>query len=328
MDYKDTIIKIFKFLINREKFNNEPYKVRAYEKVLVQLEDKESIRSMEDLTDVEGIGVKIKAKLEEIFATGTYSQYREFSETDISVAYKELLQIYGIGPKKAKELVNSGIYSIAQLREEFGKNPSLLNEAQVLGLQYYEDSIERIPRSEMVLHNNYLKLYARKFDLEACITGSYRRGMPSSGDIDCLIRYQSEDFTPKEAVETFNEYIDKLIENEYIIAILSRGDKKCLCFAKIKESNGLSGSKASKDKVRRLDLLLTTPQEYPYALLYFTGSKQFNISMRKHALEYGYSLSEHSLTNVSSKKKVTGLYTEKDIFDFLDIKYVVPEKRV
>jgi hypothetical protein len=46
MDYKDTIVKIFKFLINREKFNNEPYKVRAYEKVLVQIEDKEHIYSM------------------------------------------------------------------------------------------------------------------------------------------------------------------------------------------------------------------------------------------------------------------------------------------
>jgi DNA polymerase beta len=313
MDYKETIIKIFKFLINREKFNNEPYKVRAYEKVLVQFEDKTHIYSMNDLSDVEGIGQKIKGKLEEIFATGTYSGY---IENDLTISYKELLQIYGIGPKKAKELVNMGIYSIAQLREEYYKNPELLNEAQVLGLQYYEDSIERIPRSEMVLHNNYLKLQAKKFDLNSTITGSYRRKMPSSGDIDCLVYYDKEMLTPLQSIKTFNDYIDKLIENNYIIAILSRGDKKCLCFAKI------------KNKVRRLDLLLTTPSEYPYALLYFTGSKQFNISIRKHALELGYSLSEQSLTDVTSKKKVSGLITEKDIFDFLDIKYVAPEKRI
>lgn len=316
-DYKDTIIKIFKFLINREKFNNEPYKVRAYEKVLVQLEDKESIRSLKDLSDVEGIGVKIKTKLEEIFATGTYSEY---VETDLSVAYKELLQIYGIGPKKAKELVNSGIYSITQLREEFSKNPSLLNEAQVLGLQYYEDSIERIPRSEMTLHNNYLKLWAKKYDLDTIITGSYRRKMPSSGDIDCLVHYEDltgkDKISPKEGIELFNSYIDNLIENGYIIAILSRGDKKCLCFAKI------------KDKVRRLDLLLTTPGEYPYALLYFTGSKQFNIAMRKQALELGFSLSEQSLISTKNKQKVIGILTEKEIFEFLKIKYVSPEKRI
>jgi DNA polymerase beta len=206
------------------------------------------------------------------------------------------------------------------------ENPSLLNEAQILGLQFYEDSIERIPRSEMILHNNYLKLWAKKFDLSVCITGSYRRGMPSSGDIDCLVHY--ENMTPKQAIETFNIYIDTLMENGYIIAVLSRGDKKCLCFAKIKESNGFSGSKASKNKVRRMDLLLTTPSEYPYALLYFTGSKQFNISMRKHALELGYSLSEQSLTDISTKRKVTGLTSEKEVFDFLDIKYVAPEKKL
>lgn len=313
MDYKETIIKIFKFLINREKFNNEPYKVRAYEKVLVQFEDKTHIYSMNDLSDVEGIGQKIKGKLEEIFATGTYSGY---IENDLTISYKELLQIYGIGPKKAKELVNMGIYSIAQLREEYYKNPELLNEAQVLGLQYYEDSIERIPRSEMVLHNNYLKLQAKKFDLNTTITGSYRRKMPSSGDIDCLVYYDKEMLTPVQSIKTFNDYIDTLIENNYIIAVLSRGDKKCLCFAKI------------KNKVRRLDLLLTTPSEYPYALLYFTGSKQFNISIRKYALEMGYSLSEQSLTDVTSKKKVSGITSEKDIFDFLDIKYVAPEKRI
>jgi DNA polymerase/3'-5' exonuclease PolX len=114
----------------------------------------------------------------------------------------------------------------------------------------------------------------------------------------------------------FNDYIDILIENGYIIAILSRGDKKCLCFVKI------------KDKVRRMDLLLTTPSEYPYALLYFTGSKQFNISMRRHAIELGYSLSEQSLTDISTKRKVIGLTSEKEVFDFLDYKYVSPEKRI
>jgi DNA polymerase/3'-5' exonuclease PolX len=77
-----------------------------------------------------------------------------------------------------------------------------------------------------------------------------------------------------------------------------------------------------------MDLLLTTPSEYPYALLYFTGSKQFNIAMRKHALEMGYSLNEQSLTNIDTKRKVSGLTSEKEVFEFLDYKYVSPEKRI
>ena len=313
-DYKDTIIKILKFLITREKFNNEPYKVRAYEKVLVQIEDHDHVYSMEDLEDVEGIGLKIKAKLEEIFKTGTFSEYSKYAKTDLSIAYKELLQIYGIGPKKAKELIGMGIYSIYDLRKAAFEIPDLLNESQNLGLTFYEDSIERIPRTEMKLHENFLKLKSRKFSLKPEITGSYRRNMPSSGDIDCLVHY--ENFTSKEAVENFNNYIDDLIDFGYIVGVLSRGNKKCLCFVKIKKT------------IRRADFLLTTPEEYPYALLYFTGSREFNISMRKHALELGYSLSEHSLLNIETKKKVHGLETEQDIFDYLGLEYVQPKNRI
>lgn len=311
-DYKETIEKILKFLIYREKFNNEPFKVRAYEKVLVQIQDLDHIYDEDDLKEIEGIGVKIRAKLKEIFETGTYSKY---VETDLSVAYKDLLQIYGIGPKKAKELINQGIYGIADLKEKLETNPELLNESQKLGLTYYDDSLERIPREEMDLHNHYLKIEAKKFDLKTSITGSYRRKMPTSGDIDCLIHYDY--LTPKDSLLLFNEFIDELIYNGYIVGVLSRGIKKCLCFCKI------------KNKVRRIDLLLTTKEEYPFALLYFTGSKQFNISMRKIALEQGYSLSEHSLTKISGSKtsKVKGLYTEKDIFDFLGMSYITPGKR-
>ena len=310
-DYKNIIEKILKFLIIREKFNNEPFKVRAYEKVLVQIEDLDHIYNEDDLKDVQGIGVKIRAKLQEIFSTGTYSKY---VETDLSVSYKELLQIYGIGPKKAKELINQGIYGVAELKKKLEENPQLLNDSQKLGLEYYDDSIERIPREEMDLHNNYLKIEARHFGLKAEITGSYRRKLPTSGDIDCLIHYN--DLTSKDSVILFNEFIDDLVLSGYILGVLSRGTKKCLCFCKI------------ENKVRRMDLLLTTKEEYPFALLYFTGSKQFNISMRKIALEQGYSLSEYSLTKISSKKKVSGLITEKDVFDFLEMSYVTPSKRV
>lgn len=58
-------------------------------------------------------------------------------------------------------------------------------------------------------------------------------------------------------------------------------------------------------------------------LLYFTGSKQFNIDMRNWALKKGFSLNEYSLTELKTKKKIY-LNTEEDIFSFLNIKYVLP----
>lgn len=90
-----------------------------------------------------------------------------------------LSDIYGVGPKKARELVNNGITSVSKLREAYTENPKLLNDVQVKGLNYYEDIIQRIPRSEIVLYNevfgkafNAIKDDTSKYE----IVGSYRRG--------------------------------------------------------------------------------------------------------------------------------------------------------
>jgi DNA polymerase (family 10) len=76
-----------------------------------------------------------------------------------------------------------------------------------------------------------------------------------------------------------------------------------------------------------LDLLVTPPAEFPFAVLYFTGSDTINVRMRQLALEKGYTLNEHALTKVKTSETVTGLKTERDIFDFLKMEWREPEER-
>jgi DNA polymerase (family 10) len=85
---------------------------------------------------------------------------------------------------------------------------------------------------------------------------------------------------------------------------------------------------------RRLDILLTPPSEYPYALLYFTGSQEFNIGMRTHALSRGYTLNEHGMKPLldGNKKNVMipakdEIKEERDIFTYLKLGFVRPEDR-
>ena len=91
-------------------------------------------------------------------------------------------EIYGVGPKKAKELIDAGITSIEQLR---GK-PELLNDIQRVGLKYYEDILQRIPRAEI---DDYKHVFSKEFSTDSHfeIVGSYRRGALDSGDIDVII---------------------------------------------------------------------------------------------------------------------------------------------
>ena len=289
----------------------EQFKARAYKKA------EETIMSFNtDITDIEqlkgkpGIGETIMEKLKEYMETGKL----KLIERELENPENILTDVYGIGPKKAKDLVGKGIKSISELREKQGE---VLNDIQKIGLKYYEDILERIPRSEIDEYNEIFQESfnkVREQDSEYEIVGSYRRGLKTSGDIDVIITSIN--------YQMFSNFLDNLIEKKIIIEVLSRGKTKCLVITKIPNSK----------YARRVDFLYTTPEEYPFSVLYFTGSKAFNTVMRGHALKMGFSLNEHQLSKMVDKKKeekVSHIFkSEKDIFDFLNLKYKEPIERI
>jgi DNA polymerase beta len=320
-DFKDIIIEALTTLKKREIINNEPFKVKAYETVLSQLETMGPIYGMEDLIVVKGIGKKIKAKLEEIFATGQLQSANIAKNENPILLYDELLKIHGIGPKKAKELIeDEKVISIRDLQEKVKVNPDLLTKSSKIGLDHYYDFQSRISRDEMEIHDEVLQDNLPK-QLVSEIVGSYRRGLESSGDIDVLVTsksytYGAMDELNAKQISEFHNYIGKLQEIGYITDILSLGKNKCLAVCKV------------DSKFRRIDLLMTPSSEFAYAKLYFTGSKEFNIAMRNHALKLGWSLSEHTLTRENAIGPGPGyMEEEEDIFKFLKLKYVTPKDR-
>lgn len=310
MDHKQAIIDALDTLRRRDIADKQVFKAKAYEKVIKQFKEHTGpITGPEDLKPIAGIGEKIQAKIAEIMATGGLASAARAKETHNLEALDTFQKIYGVGPAKATELVAAGYRTVAQIRA----NLAPLNDKQRVGLAYYEDLLERIPREEMLIHEQILKADC-PYPIE--IVGSYRRGATTSGDIDALIRIP-EGTSSKKAASVFEKYVENL--KPYIIEVLAQGPKKCMAICKIG-----SGSTA-----RRLDLLLTPAEEYPYALLYFTGSDKFNVAFRGHALEQGYTLNEHTMKPVVEGQAPVPLMTdEKDIFAFLKLKYIPPNERV
>jgi DNA polymerase/3'-5' exonuclease PolX len=148
---------------------------------------------------------------------------------------------------------------------------------------------------------------------ELTIAGSYRRKKPDSGDIDILLKSLDE--------STYEKFIEKLKDNGYIRETLAHGPKKFMGISNI-EINQYSS------KNRRIDIMYTTPQEYPFAILYFTGSAEFNVKMRNEMLEKGYTLNEHGVKYTDKRKRMNYVFTsERDIFDYFNYEYVYPWKR-
>lgn len=312
LDHKPAILNALGILRQAEVAAKAPFKARAYDKVIKGIQTLTGpVTDFQDVKDVPGVGEKIAAKIQEIIETGALRAAQRAS-ADLQLDVRELFQrVHGIGPVKADELVKAGHRTIADLRSAVERNPYILNDKQRIGLRYYEVLQERIPRAEMDEHAAILRNMFGSMFAKVDITGSYRRGQADSGDIDCLLLSNNEE----DGIQTG---VEQLQRQRYILEVLALGPKKCMAIVQISPAH----------VPRRLDILLTSPTEYPYALLHFTGSQGYNIRVRTHALSRGYSLNEHGMTvDRSGVPPVPFLASEEAILDFLGLPWVAPECR-
>ena len=313
------LIDIMEELADIMTRQGEPFKARAYKKAA------ETIMSFpNDITDVKqllgkpAIGKTIMEKLEEYKKTGTLRVLERERKNPLNLFTK----IYGVGPKKAKQLIDEGITTIDELKN----NESKLNDTQKIGLRYYEPLQKRIPRDEIEEFNKVFDTIFKETTPEGSkyeIVGSYRREASNSGDIDIIITNNENN------IKAFDAFLNKLIADKVIIEVLTRGKTKSLTIGQLSQSS--SSSASSESVPRRIDFLYAKPSEYAFATLYFTGSKAFNTVMRQRALDLGYTLNEHGLSKMDSGKKGEKVDidfpTEQSIFEFLGMKYKEPRQR-
>ena len=305
------------FISILEEFNSiltkqgEGFRANAYKKAAEQIMlIKFSITSIDQIKNVKGIGKTILEKLNEYITTGKIKALEKERNNPVNI----LTNVYGIGKKKAEDLVSKNITTINLLKQ----NINLLNDKQQIGLKYYDDILKRIPRDEIIEFESMMKKllleYGKdtdKFD----IMGSYRRKKESSGDIDVLFTNYNNDSS------IFDNILTKLYDNGYIKEFLSKGKIKSMVILQMPNKTP-----------RRVDFMYAPPNEYAFTLLYFTGSKSFNVAMREFALQKGITLNEHGFSymknHIKGEKLDKVFKTEKDIFDFLNLKFKNPEERL
>ena len=256
------------------------------------------IKSSKDLEEYQGIGKGIKKRVDEILQTG------KLSEINLPINKKqdtirELTQVINIGRVLAKKLVEK--HKVKSVKDLIKRKKELkLNDQILLGLKYYNKVKRDIPRKEI----QDIEKYLQNINNTVTIAGSYRRKSKTSNDIDVLI---SKDF---------KKFINKLNKDKFLIDHMTDldNDTKYMGFCKFKNK-----------PIRRIDIRYVKPNEYPAALLYFTGSKNHNQKMRGIAKSKGMKLNEYGLYK-NNKKLPTK--SEEDIFKLLGMKYIKPEHRI
>lgn len=201
-----------------------------------------------------------------------------------------------------------------------------LTHHQLVGIKYFWDILQRIPRKEIIDTEKFLKKVANAINNEIIITvcGSYRRGKNNSGDIDTLITHpkiKTDKDLENSDINILKVFVKQLEAIGYLTDHLAESGKT--------KYMGL-GLYSNKYKIaRRIDIRFVPYNSYGAAILYFTGSKDFNTNMRKHAINKGFKLNEYGLYKKLDSKNLKQIEcsNEEDIFKALDYPYVKPTDR-
>lgn len=291
------------------------FKKRSYdtiERVWERIRDDESFMTRKEY---ESLTKSQKEKMDEFMATGCITAVTLAERNPKVVALRSLMGVYGIGPAKAISLINNGIMTIEQLKHRINEE-KLLTKAQKLGVEWYDDLHERIPRKEIDGVRDWLSQNAPS-KLRWRIVGSYRRGAVTSGDVDILVTGEGR-----------SQLIKQLKKENIIRHTLASGKTKFMGMAVLPGGT----------KMRHIDIIETTLQEFPFTSLYFTGSASWNVKMRHQANQKGLRLNEHSYTYVKTGKNVTETeyakmigkrwpQTEEDVCAVIDWEFKPPEQR-
>ena len=310
---------------NKKEELGQSYRLLTIQKVIKILEKyPEKITNGEQLKDLDGIGKGTINRINEIIKTGKLSEIKEEVIDKSYLNYlEELEDVYGIGHKTALELYNKyNVKSIKDLKKLHKTGLIELPPNIIKGLQYYGKIKENIPRLEIDKINNFLLEILRNIDKElfGIICGSYRRLKMTANDIDMLIvhpKLKTKKDVENSKINYLKTFIEELIKNKFIVDSLTDIDVPTKYMGLCQLGN---------NPIRRIDIRFIPYESYYYAMLYFTGSKDFNKKMRMVAINLNYTLNEYGLYDKNNK--MLPAKSEKDIFEYLGMEYVDPQYRI
>jgi DNA polymerase (family 10) len=314
---RDQVIDVLeRIALLLELQGENPFKIRAYHngaRALEMLEDDLGTLVCEDkLKGIPGIGDALREKISTLVTTGKLPYYDELV-AQFPPKLFELFDVPGLGPKKIKALYEKlQVASLADLEKACQDNKvatlegfgAKTQEKILHGLATLKQGAGRHLASVAAHASATLldDLRAHPDTIRLSAGGSTRRRNETVHDIDIIVSTKN----PIAVSQAFREH--PLVES-----VLAAGDTKSSVVLK----NGLQA-----------DLRVVSDEEYPFALMYFTGSKEHNIVLRGLAQDRGWTLNEYRLAPVrKDAPEIPEIRDERDIYELFGFDYIEPELR-
>jgi DNA polymerase (family 10) len=267
------------------------------------------------LGDVRGIGDALSEKITTLVTTGKLP-YLDELRASTPAGMVAMLRIQGLGPKKVKALHDLlQIDTVEKLKAacEAGevakqKGFGAKTQTKILeGIGQLEKFGHRVRIDLALALGSALLEQVRALPgvVRSELCGSLRRRKETVADIDILVG--SADAQP---------IMDGFVSLPEVVQVLAQGPTKSSVYAAVYTH----GEKVTL----QADLRVVSDEQYPFALHYFTGSKEHNIRMRQRAIDRGLTLNEYALANETTS---VPCQTEEDIFAALGLAFIPPELR-
>lgn len=308
MSYMQTNVELAKklnLLINLMHLHGVSiWKIKTYEKALHIVRNLNvDSSSIKDFSIYDGIGKGTSKVIKEILQTGSCSYIDELSKEypNLEDALK-LTSVRGVGIKTAVNLYRAGIKTVQELSDACDSGV-VTNKQIVGGVKLALKSSGRLPITKVlpVLEPllNRIRNLPEVERAEFC--GSIRRGMDTVKDADVIVLSNDREKTSKFFLSLGEPIVD--------------GTDKLRVIIPVDLMNSI-----------QFDLLFADKRSFGSSILYFTGSKEHNISMRQRALEIGLTLNEHGFCERNGGPRFGG-ETEEGVYKRLSIPYHPPELR-
>ncbi|MDD3753555.1 MAG: DNA polymerase/3'-5' exonuclease PolX [Methanobacterium sp.] len=288
------------------------FRTKAYHRAAHTIEtlsvDVADIAEQGKLEELPGIGKHIHEKIQEILDTGKL-QYLEDLKVKFPVDISSLKSVEGLGPKKIKLLYHElGIKNLDDLEKE-GKRHNIRKlkgmgvktEVKILqNIEFARKSTGRQLLGDSILLANEIKKRVGSWEVveQVEIAGSIRRRTETVGDIDIL------------TVTNHPDTVMELFTNmDLVDEVIVKGHSK----STVRLFNGMD-----------VDMRVFREEDFGSALVYFTGSREFNIQLRKIAISQKMKLNEYGV--FADDIRLAGK-SENDVFKALGLEYILPELR-
>lgn len=297
-----------------------PFRTNAYHngaRAVQQIEgDLKELVAAGKLVGIRGIGEALRDKITTLVTTGKLP-YLDDLRAAVPPGLVEMLRLPGVGPKKIKAMYDTlGIDTIPKLQAacvsgEVAKLKGFGAKSQekiLDGIRFLGTVGNRVLFAEAYPLGLALLEQIRKFPgvTAAELGGSLRRRRDTVKDIDIVC-----------AAANAEPIMERFVKLPEVMQVVGQGPTKSSIVAGYDTGHG-------HKVVLNADLRVVTAEQFPFAVVYFTGSKEHNIRLRQRAIERGLSLNEYALAGDEKNVKCAD---EAAVYKALDLEWVPPEMR-